>query len=184
MARRPACGLKLNIKLLDPPSTLIGRILARRLDIIHEAFPRICNDTTSRPDAAETVETLRKHGVSVHVVSGDDDGAVRTSASKLSIPGDNVRSRSSPADKKDYIQTLLGTATDRKKPVVVFCDDGTNDAVALAQATIGRLNSYLHRIGAAESDICDCGQAAVTIEHFLFRCKKWTMQREAMFKCS
>ncbi|KAH8654673.1 putative copper-transporting ATPase [Ilyonectria robusta] len=90
-----------------------------------------------RPDAAETVETLQKRGVSVHVVSGDDDGAVRTLASKLSIPGDNVRSRSSPADKKDYIQTLLGTATDRKKPVVVFCGDGTNDAVALAQATIG-----------------------------------------------
>ncbi|KAI3567764.1 p-type copper atpase [Fusarium oxysporum f. sp. albedinis] len=90
-----------------------------------------------RPDAAETVETLQKRGVSVHVVSGDDDGAVRTLASKLSIPGDNVRSRSSPADKKDYIQTLLGTATERKKPVVVFCGDGTNDAVALAQATIG-----------------------------------------------
>lgn len=90
-----------------------------------------------RPDAAETVETLQKRGVSVHVVSGDDDGAVQTLASKLSIPGDNVRSRSSPADKKDYIQSLLGTATDRKKPVVVFCGDGTNDAVALAQATIG-----------------------------------------------
>jgi Cu2+-exporting ATPase len=90
-----------------------------------------------RPDAAETVETLQKQGVSVHLVSGDDDGAVRALASKLSIPGDNVRSRSSPADKKCYIQALFDTATDRKKPVVVFCGDGTNDAVALAQATIG-----------------------------------------------
>ncbi|KIL93765.1 cu2+-exporting atpase [Fusarium avenaceum] len=90
-----------------------------------------------RPDAAETVETLQKRGVSVHVVSGDDDGAVRTLASKLSIPDDNVRSRSSPADKRDYIQTLLSDATHGKKPVVVFCGDGTNDAVALAQATIG-----------------------------------------------
>lgn len=90
-----------------------------------------------RPDAVGTIEALQKRGVSVHVVSGDDDGAVQTLASKLSIPGDNVRSRSSPADKKDYIQTLLDTGTDRKKPVVVFCGDGTNDAVALAQATIG-----------------------------------------------
>ncbi|KAM0215384.1 hypothetical protein ACHAQI_003174 [Fusarium lateritium] len=90
-----------------------------------------------RPDAAETVATLQKRGVSVHVVSGDDDGAVRTLASTLGIHDDNVRSRSSPADKRDYIQTLLGTATGRKKPVVVFCGDGTNDAVALAQATIG-----------------------------------------------
>ncbi|RAL06014.1 cation-transporting P-type ATPase PCA1 [Aspergillus ibericus CBS 121593] len=90
-----------------------------------------------RPDAVGTVEALQKRGVSVHVVSGDDDGAVQTVASKLSLPGSNVRSRSSPADKKDYIQTLLGTDTDHKKPVVVFCGDGTNDAVALAQATIG-----------------------------------------------
>ncbi|KAJ5189677.1 hypothetical protein N7491_008278 [Penicillium cf. griseofulvum] len=89
-----------------------------------------------RPDTASTIETLHNRGVSVHVVSGDDDGAVQSLASKLSIPGGNVRSRSSPADKKDYVQTLLDTGN-RKKPVVVFCGDGTNDAVALAQATIG-----------------------------------------------
>lgn len=90
-----------------------------------------------RPDAAGTIETLQKRGISVHMVSGDDDGAVQTLASKLNIPGGNVRSRSSPADKKDYIQKILGTGTDRKEPVVVFCGDGTNDAVALARATIG-----------------------------------------------
>lgn len=90
-----------------------------------------------RSDAVSTVDTLQKHGVSVHMVSGDDDGAVQALASKLGISGDNVRSRSSPADKKDYIQSLLGNQADRKKPVVVFCGDGTNDAVALTQATIG-----------------------------------------------
>ncbi|WAO85057.1 HMA domain-containing protein [Fusarium falciforme] len=90
-----------------------------------------------RSDAASTVDTLQKRGVSVHMVSGDDDGAVQALASKLGIAGDNVRSRSSPADKKDYIQILLGDEADRKKPVVVFCGDGTNDAVALTQATIG-----------------------------------------------
>ncbi|KAI8723263.1 HMA domain-containing protein [Fusarium sp. LHS14.1] len=90
-----------------------------------------------RSDAASTVDTLQKRGVSVHIVSGDDDRAVQAMASKLGIGSDNVRSRSSPADKKDYIQTLLGNEADRKKPVVVFCGDGTNDAVALTQATIG-----------------------------------------------
>ncbi|KAF4959629.1 hypothetical protein FGADI_1552 [Fusarium gaditjirri] len=90
-----------------------------------------------RKDAFATVEALHMRGISVHVVSGDDDTAVQNLASKLNIPQDNVRSRTSPPGKRDYIQTLLGTSTARKKPVVVFCGDGTNDAVALAQATIG-----------------------------------------------
>ncbi|PHH91538.1 hypothetical protein CDD83_84 [Cordyceps sp. RAO-2017] len=60
------------------------------------------------------------------------------------------------------------------------------EAEALAQLRTGltRLNSYLHRIGAVESDMCDCGQAAETIEHFLFRCKKWTTQPEIMVRYS
>ncbi|PNP75583.1 hypothetical protein FNYG_10992 [Fusarium nygamai] len=90
-----------------------------------------------RKDAFTTVESLHMRGISVHVVSGDDDTAVQNLASKLNIPRDHVRSRTSPSGKRDYIQTLLGTSTNRKKPVVVFCGDGTNDAVALAQATIG-----------------------------------------------
>ena len=90
-----------------------------------------------RDDALGTVETLHRRGISVHVVSGDDDEAVQSLAAKLNIPRANVSSRTSPTGKKEYIQTLLGTDTDRKKPVVVFCGDGTNDAVALAQATIG-----------------------------------------------
>jgi Cu2+-exporting ATPase len=90
-----------------------------------------------RKDAFQTVEALHMRGISVHVVSGDDDAAVQNLASKLNIPRDNVRSRTSPSGKRDYIKTLLDTSTDRKKPVVVFCGDGTNDAVALAQATIG-----------------------------------------------
>ncbi|KAF5252122.1 hypothetical protein FANTH_2870 [Fusarium anthophilum] len=90
-----------------------------------------------RNDAFAAVEALHMRGISVHVVSGDDDTAVQNLAFKLNIPRDNVRSRTSPSGKKDYIQTLLGNPTDRKRPVVIFCGDGTNDAVALAQATIG-----------------------------------------------
>ena len=90
-----------------------------------------------RTGAAHVVAALRKRGVSVHVVSGDDDGAVQHVAAKLNIPNGNIHARSSPADKQTYINGLLGNAAKGKKPTVIFCGDGTNDAVALAQATIG-----------------------------------------------
>ncbi|KAJ6027987.1 hypothetical protein N7540_003563 [Penicillium herquei] len=90
-----------------------------------------------RPDASMAIEILKGRGVSVHVVSGDDEGAVQKVAVELSIPSGNIRSRSSPADKKNYIEKLLGDGTDHKELIVMFCGDGTNDAIALARATIG-----------------------------------------------
>lgn len=99
-----------------------------------------------RPDALDTTTKLQKSGISVHLISGDDEGAVSSVATQLGIPMSNVRSRCSPGDKQAYIQHLLEDRTsplannkrkNEEKPVVVFCGDGTNDAVALAQATIG-----------------------------------------------
>lgn len=60
------------------------------------------------------------------------------------------------------------------------------EAKVLAQVRTGMsaLNGYVHKIGVAESDICDRGQAAETTEHFPFRCKKWATQREMMFQDS
>jgi len=59
-----------------------------------------------------------------------------------------------------------------------------SDVLAQLRTGMMRLNSYLRKIGAAESDMCDCGQAPETTEHFLFRCKKWSGQREILFTCS
>ena len=101
---------------------------------------------TLRPDSLAIIEELQLAGIAVHVVSGDDDGAVTSVTTQLGIPVANVRSRTSPADKQSYIQTLLAPVPTRsrltgaskpKEPVVMFVGDGTNDAVALAQATIG-----------------------------------------------
>ena len=44
------------------------------------------------------------------------------------------------------------------------------EASVLAQLRTGmaRLNGYLHRINAATSEQCACGEARETVEHFLF----------------
>ena len=96
-----------------------------------------------REDTVHTVTKLQESGIAVHVLSGDDDGAVRAVATQVGIPASYVRSRCTPADKQNYINELLATPDPRsskgkpRKSVVMFCGDGTNDAVALAQASIG-----------------------------------------------
>jgi ribonuclease HI len=60
------------------------------------------------------------------------------------------------------------------------------EASVLAQLRTGmaRLNGYLFRINAAETDQCACGQAKETVDHFLFRCRKWTTQRTELLQCT
>ena len=75
-------------------------------------------------------------------MSGDDDGAVRSLAARLEIESSNIRSHATPAEKGEYIKDIVegrnfDNSSQSKRPVVVFCGDGTNDAIALAQATIG-----------------------------------------------
>ena len=60
------------------------------------------------------------------------------------------------------------------------------EASILAQLRTGmaRLNAYLYHIEAASSDQCACGQARETVEHFLFRCRRWTIHRTQMLQCT
>ncbi|KAL2839815.1 HAD-like domain-containing protein [Aspergillus pseudoustus] len=94
-----------------------------------------------RPDALETVTRLRERGISVHVLSGDDDGPVRSIARQLGIAAQNIRSRCTPPDKQAYIQALVASSSHEqprvKRPTITFIGDGTNDAIALATSTIG-----------------------------------------------
>jgi heavy metal translocating P-type ATPase len=98
-----------------------------------------------RPDALSTISSLYAAGIAVHILSGDDEGAVRSVASQLDVAVSNYRSRCSPADKLTYIQALQQQPQIRKHskkpklefPTVIFVGDGTNDAPSLSLATIG-----------------------------------------------
>ncbi|KAI2466146.1 heavy metal translocatin [Annulohypoxylon bovei var. microspora] len=115
---------------------------------------------TVRPDVILTIAELQKRHITVSILSGDDDRTVESVAVSLGIPRENAISRCSPADKQAYIQKLLGTNSEnsgkqkQKQPVVVFVGDGTNDAVALAQATIGvHVNSGVSDVAQSAADV-------------------------------
>ncbi|KAL9126377.1 MAG: hypothetical protein Q9217_004554 [Psora testacea] len=92
---------------------------------------------TLRPDSFETIKRLKDRSIQISLVSGDNEEAVSSIARSLSIPQSHVRSRCSPADKQQYVKEALVSKAGKKKNVVLFCGDGTNDAPALAQASIG-----------------------------------------------
>ena len=84
-----------------------------------------------RPDTASTVTELLSRGIDVSIVSGDDEGPVATLARQLNVT--KYKSRCTPANKQQFMLDI----NPHGKATTIFCGDGTNDAVALAQATIG-----------------------------------------------
>jgi len=76
----------------------------------------------------------------------------------------------------------IDTALPGKHTRILYDSLKRREASVLAQLRTGmaRLNGYLHRIGAAESDQCQCGQARETVKHFLFRCTRWDAYRTQM----
>ncbi|CEL12024.1 hypothetical protein ASPCAL15117 [Aspergillus calidoustus] len=85
-----------------------------------------------RPEANTVVDIMHRRGITCHIVSGDGALAVAQVAQSVNIPLENVMSRHSPSQKQEYVKRLM----DEGK-AVLFCGDGTNDAVAVAQANVG-----------------------------------------------
>ncbi|RDA94995.1 hypothetical protein CP533_0147 [Ophiocordyceps camponoti-saundersi (nom. inval.)] len=83
-----------------------------------------------RSETMAVVSKLQRQKIVVHIVSGDHKSAVESVASQVGIV--HVASRCSPSDKRDYVAGLM----DRGR-CVMFVGDGTNDAIAVAQADVG-----------------------------------------------
>ena len=85
-----------------------------------------------RQGAEGVVQELQRRGIAVHIVSGDACRVVENIAGELDVPRDNVAAERSPAQKQEYVQQLMEAGK-----ITLFCGDGTNDAVAVAQANVG-----------------------------------------------
>ncbi|KAL8687971.1 MAG: hypothetical protein Q9224_005005 [Gallowayella concinna] len=88
--------------------------------------------STLRPEAKAVVQGLHRRNITCHIVSGDGAKVVDDVAQTVGIEDHNVASCQTPSSKQTYVKNLI----DQGK-TVVFCGDGTNDAVAVAQAHIG-----------------------------------------------
>lgn len=83
-----------------------------------------------RPSAAPAVAGLRRLGIEVALLTGDNEGTARAVARQAGI--DRVFANVKPADKANYVRQLQAEG---KK--VAMVGDGINDAPALAAADIG-----------------------------------------------
>ena len=86
-------------------------------------------DEDLRPDAAQTVKSLKAHGLQVHLLSGDRPEAARELAQRVGI--DAVQGACTPEDKLRYLQALQ--AQGRR---VLMVGDGLNDGPVLARADV------------------------------------------------
>ena len=83
-----------------------------------------------RPGAREAVERLKRRGVEVIMLTGDEESAAGTIAAQVGIT--RVLARVSPAEKAGEIRALR-----ERGRVVAMVGDGINDAPALATADVG-----------------------------------------------
>ncbi|KAF6817017.1 copper-transporting P-type ATPase [Colletotrichum sojae] len=111
-------------RLLDAGMTLL--VVTRDSDVIAIFGLR----TRLRKEATTVVEQLTSRGIAVHLVSGDQTRAVESVAAQVGIH--NIAAQRTPAEKREYVASLM---TEGK--LVMFVGDGTNDAVAVAQADVG-----------------------------------------------
>lgn len=87
-------------------------------------------DDPVRPDAARTIRSLRRNGISrVVMVSGDRLEVAETVGAVIGV--DEVLAERSPAEKLDAVRT------ERSRGPTIMVGDGVNDAPALALADVG-----------------------------------------------
>ena len=109
-----------------------------------------------RPDAADTVATLKNMGLAVHLLSGDREAAVTRVAQAVGI--DTAVSRASPQTKLAYVDALSKAG---KK--VLMVGDGINDAPALAAGYTSMAPSSASDIGRTAAETVWMGESASAV---------------------
>lgn len=124
--RKVRVGSPAWLGVAPPPG--VGTTIAVEVEGGGRGFLRVSDPV--RPNAAATVEGLKKRGLRVVLLSGDQEAEAKRVGQSLGI--DEVFGGVDPAGKIAKIQQLR---TEGRK--VLMVGDGVNDAPALAAATVG-----------------------------------------------
>lgn len=104
-----------------------------------------------KADTAEAIGRLKKHGIGVYIMSGDNQGTVEYVAKQLGIA--HAFGNMSPRDKAAEVQKLKAAGK-----TVAMVGDGINDAPALAAANV----SFAMKGGA---DVAEHTASATLMQH-------------------
>ena len=104
-----------------------------------------------KADTAEAIGRLKKHGIDVYIMSGDNQGTVEYVAKQLGIT--HAFGNMSPRDKAAEVQKLKAAGK-----TVAMVGDGINDAPALAAANV----SFAMKGGA---DVAEHTASATLMQH-------------------
>lgn len=102
-----------------------------------------------RDEAERVITALQQRSITVHIVSGDHSKAVEEVARSVGIHQEHTASRRLPGQKQQYVAALQADSN----KIVLFCGDGTNDAVALAQADVGVQLGTASDVAGAVADV-------------------------------
>lgn len=87
---------------------------------------------TVKAGSAEAIQQLKAQGISVWMITGDNQRTARAIAEQVGVPAEHVIAQVMPQDKANEVKRLQEQGL-----LVAFAGDGINDAPALVQADAG-----------------------------------------------
>ncbi len=109
-----------------------------------------------RNDAASALQELQALGIRIHLLSGDGEAAVSTTARQLGIG--TWRAQALPEDKLAYVKSLQNQGR-----IVTMVGDGINDAPVLAAAQVSIAMGEGAEVAQAAADMVMLGSRLVTL---------------------
>jgi Cu+-exporting ATPase len=138
---KTACATGIATKSISPAATIVGVAVDETLSGL------LALEDTLKPGAAQTVARLKKMGLQVYMVTGDNPRAALSIAAQAGIEPERVFSEVRPEQKAERLAALQKTTR------AAFVGDGLNDAPALEQADLGIAVSKATDVAREAADI-------------------------------